>query len=165
MLVDEIRDKDMLSKLEDQSFPESVRMVLVLNPGAHGDHSPLTLPPSFLHVTLKTPYRSTIAITSLARFIAKCKDLVVPQGEFGSDVEGIKPIFFDIGKDERKMEKALEHCHEKLGDNATILYDYIPDSIEKMVKKQGKEAGGPWDCYSANNSALKSPLFNNTVPV
>ena len=32
MLVDEIFDKEMLSNLGNQTFPESVRMVLVLNP-------------------------------------------------------------------------------------------------------------------------------------
>merc|ERR1712079_318374 len=62
-----------------------------------------------------------------------------------------KPIFFDVGCwDERKMNEALEHCRKHLGDNVTILYDNdIPRSIEKMVKDQGKEAGGPWDCYDA----------------
>ena len=44
LLVDEILDKDLLSKLEDQNFPESVRMVLILNPKT--SDSPLTLPPS-----------------------------------------------------------------------------------------------------------------------
>merc|ERR1719367_1818183 len=63
MLVDEITDKDYLSKLRDQSFPDSVKMILVLNPMAtdeqwhlmnprESDGSPLTLPPFFLHVTL-----------------------------------------------------------------------------------------------------------------
>merc|ERR1712218_468596 len=97
-------------------------MILVVNPDAY-ERSPLTLPPSFLHITLTTPFRSTIAITRLARFIAKCKGLVVPEGDFGSDVEGSKPIYFDVGKDERKMEEALKHCRKRLGDNATILYD------------------------------------------
>ena len=97
----------MLSNLANQSIPDSVRMILILNP--KDSKSPLTLPPSLLHVTLTTPYRSTIAITSLARFIAKCKGWLVDEGDFGSDVEGNKPIFFDIGKDERKMEEALEH--------------------------------------------------------
>merc|ERR1719239_2149777 len=112
-------------------------MILVLNPRAFPKNVPLALPPSFLHVTLTTPYRSTIAITSLARFIAKCNSQVVPEGDFGSDVEGIRPIFFGVGKDEKKMEEALEHCHKYLGDKATIIYDTgIPDSIEKMVKEQ-----------------------------
>ena len=91
---------------------------------------------------MTTPYRSTIAITSLALFIAKCKGLVVPEGDFGSDVEGIEPIVFDVGHSERKIVEALEYCHKQLGKNATVLYDYVlPDSIEKMVEEQGKEAG------------------------
>ena len=149
MLVDEITDKYMFSKLGDQTFPETVRMILVLNPIASGsDKSLLTLPPSFLHATLTTPYRSTIAITRLARVIAECKGLVVPEGDFGSDVEGTKPILFDIGKDKRKMEEALEECHKQLGDNVTVLYDgFNRERIEKWVKA----AGAHWDCYSALN--------------
>ena len=107
---------------------------MVLNPKKFDQ--PLTLPPSSLHITLTTPYRSTIAIISLARFIAKCNGLAVPEGDFGSDVEGIKPIFFDVGKDERKMAQALEHCRKHLGDNATIIYGGLPDSIEEVVEKQ-----------------------------
>jgi len=147
MLVDEIFKKDLLNTLGDQSLPDSVRMILVLNPNAGG--SPLTLPPPFLHVTLTTPYRSTIAITRLARFIAKCKGLVVPEGDFGSDVEGTKPIVFDIGKDERKMAKALEECHKQLlGDNATVLY-YDSDSREQ-IENWMKAAGANWDSMSVN---------------
>ena len=43
----------------------------------------------------------------------------------------------------------MEECHKRLGDNVTILYDYIglKDSTKKILKKQGKEEGGPWDCY------------------
>ena len=138
----------MLSKLGELNVPESMRMILVLNPMA--SKSPLTLPPSFLQVTLTTPYRSTIAITSLARFMAERGNFVLPEGDFGSDVEGTKPIFFDVGNDERKMEEALEYCHKHLGDKAIILYDYqIPHSFEQMVKKKGKKTGGPWDWYDA----------------
>ena len=61
------------------------------------------------------------------------------------------------------MEEALKHCRKHLGDNATILYNNhatvqnavlyegYSKSIVKIVKKQGKEAGGPWDCYNAGN--------------
>ena len=45
------------------------------------------------------------------------------------------------------MKDALKKCREQLGDNVTILYDVNPDSIKKMAKEQGKEAGGPWDCF------------------
>ena len=111
MLVDEIildggmTESQMLSKLGDQNFPESVRMIIILNPKT--SKIPLSLPPSFLRVTLTIPYRSTIAITSLTRFIAKCIGQVVCEGEYGSDVEGVKPNLFDVGKDERKMETVM----------------------------------------------------------
>jgi len=162
----------VLRILAEQSLrlPESVRMILVVNPkeSLYKESPPtqanpawlekekgvvyLSLPPSFLQVTLTTPYRSTIAITSLARFIATCKGLNVPDGDFGSDVEGIKPIFFDVGNDVRKLEEALEHCHKHLRDNVTILYDEnLPSSMQKMAKEQGKEAGGAWECYEAFN--------------
>ena len=72
LLVDEIIDKQFLSKLKKQSFPESLRIILILNP-RESKGSPLSLPDFFLHVTLTTPYRSTIAITRLARFITKSK--------------------------------------------------------------------------------------------
>ena len=113
MLLDEITNKSMLSTLGDQSFPVSVRMILVVNPWNFAyEEKPLTLPPSFLHIILTTPYRSTIAITSLACFIAKCDGMVVPEGNIGSDVEGFRPIFFYVGKDERKTEEALAHCRK-----------------------------------------------------
>ena len=150
MLVDEICLTAMLSKLTDQKIPLSIRLILVLNPTT-SSQSPLTLPPSFLRVNLTTPYRSTIAITSFARFIAKYYQ-IVPEGDFGSDVEGVKPTLFDVGKDARKMKEALAHCRKHLGDKATILYDMnIPSSIERMVKEQGKPEGGPWDCHYAGD--------------
>ena len=124
-------------------------MILVRYP--RESDTPLYLPPSFLQVTLTTPYRSTIAITSLARFMAERGNFVLPEGDFGSDVEGTKPIFFDVGNDERKMKKALSHCRKHLGDNATLLHSKsLPSSIEKMVEELGKEAGGPWDCYKSS---------------
>ena len=153
MLFDEILKKNYLSNLGDQTFPESVRMILVLNPQT-SEGSPLTLPPSFLHVTLTTPYRSTIAITSFARFIAKYKvGLVVPEGDFGSDVEGFKPIVFDVGKDKRKMEEALDECHKQLRDNVTVVYynNNGHDCNQKQIEKWMKTAGADWDCYHGDN--------------
>ena len=82
--------------------------------------------------------------------MAKRNKLDVPEGDFGSDVEGIKPIVFDVGNDEGKMQEALEYSRKWLGSDATILYSgLLPSSIQKMVMEQGKEAGGPWDCYKA----------------
>ena len=54
------------------------------------------------------------------------------------------------------MKEALAYCHKHLGDNVTILHDCLytptlPKSIDKMVKKQGKEAGGPWEYYESFN--------------
>ena len=152
LLVDEILDRKMSSKLGEQNFPESVRMILIRNPAESYEKNTLSLPPSFLHVTLTTPYRSTIAITRLARFMARREGLLIPEGDFGSDVEGTKPIFFDVGVDEKKMKEALEHCRKHMGDNVTILYcDGNPDPIDKMVKDQGKDDGGPWACYYGYN--------------
>ena len=65
-------------------------------------------------------------------------------------MEGTKPIFFDVGWDEGKMKEALEHCRKHLGDNVTILYESNYKTLE-MVMDQGKEKGGPWDCYYAGN--------------
>ena len=45
----------------------------------------------------------------------------------------------------------MEQCRKHLGDNVTILHDAVPGSLRKLVKDQGKEAGGPWECYYAGN--------------
>ena len=80
-------------------------------------------------MTLTTPYCSTITITSLARFMAKCEGKVVPDGEFGSDVEGSKPLIIDVGMVEGKMKESLVLCRNRLGDDVTIFYDLFFDSI------------------------------------
>ena len=83
--------------------------------------------------------------------MSRRKGLLLPEGDFGSDVGGIKPIFLDVGPNERKMEEALVHCRTYMGDNATtILYDQIPRLMREIVKTQGKDMGGPWDCYEAH---------------
>ena len=158
MLVDEIIQKDLMSNLE--GVPESVRLILIANPVVSkgpsytpllknllvSKESPLTLPPSFLRVTLTTPYRSTIAITSLARYIAKCSDIAVPGGDFGSDVEGTKPIFFDVDKDKRKVEEALEHCHKQMGDDIIIIYvssfNLVSEAFIETLKEQQENGTG-----------------------
>ena len=94
ILMDEIiRPNNMLYSLAEpiESFPAKVTIIAVVNP----KNSSLlpTLPESVLQINLTTPYRSTIAITSLslARFLAKSYfHLKVPEGEFGSDVEETK---------------------------------------------------------------------------
>ena len=94
-LIDEIIKPDkMLNSLTEQSdsFPANVTIIAVVNPGYSKDLP--TLPESVIQINLTTPYRSTIAISSLARFLAKSMSFDVPdsEGEFGSDVEGKKPI-------------------------------------------------------------------------
>ena len=101
---------------------------------------------------MATPYRSTRAIARLARFISMCHGRIVPEGDFGSDVEGIKPVLFDVGKDERKMEEALGYCRKELADKGTILYDLeIPPQLKTIVEKHELRAGGSWDCHEARN--------------
>ena len=109
---------------------------------------------SFLHIDLATPYRSTIAITNLACFLAKCEhkdeDDFVPEKEFGSDVEGKKPIVFDVGKSKVKLRDALQRSRDLFGDDATLLYDgFLPSSMREICQMNGKENGGPWECYDA----------------
>ena len=75
---------------------------------------------------------------------------------------GTKPIFFDVGKDERKMKEALEHCRKHLGDNVTTLYDTwklieVPNSLGKLVNEQGKEAGGPGNIAMQATSSAGRP--------
>ena len=150
VLVDEIDSRGMMANLADQVFPDSVRMVLVLNPVL--SRSLTTLPSHFLCVTLTTPYRSTKSVTALAQFISKRHGRVVPEGDFGTDVEGIKPILFYFGNDERKMEEALGYCRKELANKGTILYDLeIPTQLKKIVEKHAMRAGGSWDCHEARN--------------
>jgi len=153
ILIDEIINPDiMLNSLSEHSetFPAYVTIIAVVNP-AQTSNLP-TLPESVLQVNLTTPYRSTIAITSLARFLAKKEGVDVPEGEFGSDVEGKTPIAFDVGAEKYMLKSALQRSREKLGDNATLLYDpFFPSSMIKICKSYGKEKGGPWECYDAGD--------------
>ena len=128
---------------------QCVKLILIFNPFL-SSRLRTTLPESFLYINLTTPYRSTIAITTLARFLAKCKGVVVPEGEFGSDVEGKKPIVFDVGKDEVKLREALQRSRDLFGDDATLLYEsFLPSSMREICESNGKEKGGAWECYPA----------------
>ena len=149
ILVDEIINIKMLSHIGDKSIPESIRMIVIVNPST--SLAQLTLPPSFLQVTLTTPYRSTIAITSLACFIAKCKGLTFPEGDFGSDVEGVKPVVFDVGQDGIKFRYALAQCCKLVGEDATILYASLPPHQLLSILRKGKEVGGSWNCHKIYN--------------
>ena len=154
ILMDEIiLPQDMLNSLAEHSdsvLPANVTIIAVINPG-HSNKLP-NLSDSVLQINLTTPYRSTIAITSLARFLAKCYGQDVHEGEFGSDVEGKKPIAFDIGADEDKLKTALQRSQELLGNDATLLYDwFLLSSMKSICESHGKREGGPWDCCDAEN--------------
>merc|ERR1712018_720368 len=142
IFIDEIIFSDeLLNSLADHAerIPEWVKLILILNP-RNSSRLPTGLPESFLHINLATPYRSTKAITSLARFLAKCEGQVFPEGEFGSDVEGKKPIVFDVGMDEVKLREALQRGRDLFGNDATLLYDsYLPSSMIEICKSNGKE--------------------------
>ena len=70
--------------------------------------------------------------------------------EFGSDVEGKKPIVFDVGVNKEKLKAALQRSREQFGDNVTLLYESIllPSSMKDICESHGKEKGGPWECYN-----------------
>ena len=47
---------------------------------------------------------------------------------------------------------ALQKSREQLGDDATLLYDpFLPSSMKEICESHGKEKGGPWECYHAQN--------------
>ena len=57
---------------------------------------------------------------------------------------------FDVGKDEVKLREALQRSRDLFGDDATLLYDlFLPSSMLEICKSNGKEKGGPWECYHA----------------
>merc|ERR1719305_1186252 len=139
----------MFNSLADHAerIPQCVKLILIVNPKYSSDLR-TTLPESFLHIDLATPYRSTIAITTLARFLAKCEGKVVPEGEFGSDVEGKKPIVFDVGKDEVKLREALQRSRDLFGDDATLIFEHnLPSLMREICSSNGKEKGGALECY------------------
>ena len=83
--------------------------------------------------------------------MAEREGKAIPGVEFGSDVEGTKPLIIDVGKNKGKMREALAHCRKRLGDDVTILYDFfLPSTIQKMVIEHGKKEGGPWNCHVAD---------------
>ena len=150
VLLDEITNVKQLNRLavNHDKIPQGVTLILVPNPRIT---SLPTLPESFLCVNLVTSYRSTIAITSLVRFIAKSNGAVVHEGEIGSDVEGTKPIVFDVGMNEDRLREALQKFQDLFGKQVTLLIDSIlPTSIEDICKGYGKQQGRGWECYNAN---------------
>ena len=81
ILMDEIIRPNNVMYIE--SFPANVTIIAVVKPR---NFSLLpTLPESVLQINLTTPYRSTIAITSLARFLAMRFGPDVSEGRWGTD--------------------------------------------------------------------------------
>ena len=148
ILVDEIVHPQILNNLascHSESVPINVTLIAVVNPLFSTGLCPTSWPETFLHIDFKTPYRSTTAIASLARHIAKCQGQVVPDGAFGTDIKGLKPIVFDVGSDEIKFGAALQKSQELMGSDVTLLYDDfrgLPSSIWDSIRSQGKERGG-----------------------
>ena len=161
LLMDEVFHPDkVLASLADhcESLPDNATIIAVVNPA--GCRLLPTLAESVLQVDLTTQYRSTRAITSLARFLAKRKGQDVPEREFGSDVEGKKPIFFDVGPDDEKLRQALLRSREQLGDDVT-LFNFggrargggadLPSSMKDICGAMIKDKGGPWEFYNSLN--------------
>ena len=122
VLVDEIWDKETLAGLVDH-VPENIRLILVLNPKIYMNKRYIQLQPSFLQVTLTTPYRSSRAITRLAQFMAKCYGVDFPESDFGNDVEGQKPIVIVTGRlQDETFWEALAHCRRLIGRSGTLLH-------------------------------------------
>ena len=70
LVHDIIYPDDWVNSLADHAerIPQCVKLILIVNP-LDSSYLRTTLPESFLHINLVTPYRSTI--TTLARFIAE----------------------------------------------------------------------------------------------
>ena len=159
MLVDEITDLTAVNELNDQSVPESISMVLVVNPiasrynpylrkrPAHRPSWQLSLPPSFVQVTLETPYRSTIAITNFTLQVAKHLNLHFPKKSIGSDIEGAKPFFLNVKRSEKKLEEALRFCVAEMGDSVTLLYDDFSYPVRRAVEGKVKDLAAAWECH------------------
>ena len=48
------------------------------------------------------------------------------------------------------MRDSLASCRDLLGDDVTVLYEHgLPESVVQVVEEQGREQGGPWNCYDA----------------
>ena len=45
----------------------------------------------------------------------------------------------------------LQRSRDLFGNDATLLYDhFLPSSMIEICKSNGKEEGGPWECYYAD---------------
>ena len=144
LLVDEICSLSWFTKL--QKIPESVTLLLVANPEISQELDTLNCPT----MSLTTPFRSTIAINSLARFFAAPRGIIIPECDFES-VEGNKPIFFDLGDDKDKMEKALQECRTIFGQLPFVTLHNMTYSVVDCVENVIKKVIKTWEFYHAKD--------------
>ena len=157
-LIDEISYKEISANFfSDLKIPESVRLIFIFNPRFYYGQ-PLNLPPSFLRVPLRTPYRSTKSIARLARFMATRLGSSLYDAEIGSDLEGKKPILFDTGAFDNsstanvvKLKYALEAAQRDLGSDAVTLYNFsLPLLYERvLLEREGRGEEGCHNCHTA----------------
>ena len=101
----------------------------------------------YLQINLTTTYRSTRAITRLARFMAKCyRRNWRCDADTGSDVEGQKPIVivlenFNEAINNNKLVEALAEGRRLIGRSGTLLYRDHLVNINKTVKSMIDNAG------------------------
>ena len=163
LVIDEIiffRETTFLATLDEITHTKSIQLILVSNPRWNPfQFRKENLPPNFLHVSLQTSYRSTISITLLARYLSKCLGETLSGGhhhEIGSDLEGVKPTFFDTGRGEDfkpvirsdvklKLKLALKTLIEDFGPEATILYNLsLNRELKETVTSMSQEGGAPF---------------------
>ena len=79
--------------------------------------------------------------------MAHQRELIVPEGGVGSDVEGVQPVFFDVEQSGKRLEEALRNCLEQIDISATLLYDDLSYPLRRALEVKVKEMAGTWECY------------------
>ena len=74
--------------------------------------------------------------------MAKLHGFQVPEGECGNDVDGFKPVLFDVGSDYEKLKTTILKCQQLFKDNAVVLTNmgtegrsYYPKSEEFKMRE------------------------------
>ena len=156
-VVDELIDRFGSRKnWRQMKIHENVRLILVLNPSSY-EHGSITLPRSFLQITLATPYRSTLSITSLTRFIAKRLNLKHHEKELGTDVEGFPLTSFDVGEVDSqgggaRLREAFDICERKsAGKEVTVLQSPFSKSTQERITIlcESRSGEGSWQSSHA----------------
>ena len=138
LLVDEICNKHALRELGEQSFPETMRIILILNPRESEEGDSLTLSPSFLHVTITTPYRSrhssimemiTRARTHLAVILVNC--YAETKGQFlKAEKKGLINL---VHLGASNGNGYMDEDNKSQGTNAELIDDVAQDTREGLV--------------------------------